>query len=162
MLIKGGRKILEIKVTIEAPELSNAISNLATALSGRRELSTPAFTDEINAKKGFKQPENPVPVTPPQVPVQQSATPDIPVQPLTVPTAPVQQIAAPTPTVPVAPPQQYTLEQIMQAGAALMDANKMNELSGLLHTFGVAALTQLKPEQFGAFATALRGLGAKI
>ena len=154
--------MLEIKVIIEAPELSKAINNLATALSGRRELSSPAFTDEINAKKGFVQPEPPVPVTPPQVPVQQPAAPTIPVEPPTVPTAPVQQVVAPAPTVPVAPPQQYTLEQIMQAGAALMDANKMNELSGLLHTFGVAAVTQLKPEQFGAFATALRGLGAKI
>ena len=151
--------MLEIKVTIEAPELSNAINNLATALISRKELSSPAFTDEINAKKGFIQPEPPAPVTPPQVPVQQPA---IPVQPLTVPTAPVQQVAAPTSTVPVAPPQQYTLEQIMQAGAALMDANKMYELSGLLQTFGVAAVTQLKPEQYGAFATALRALGAKI
>ena len=56
----------------------------------------------------------------------------------------------------------YTIDQIMKAGAALMDAGKINELRKLIDSFGVEAVTNLKPEQLGAFATELRKLGAKI
>lgn len=56
----------------------------------------------------------------------------------------------------------YTVEQIMAAGATLMDAGKANDLINLLHSFGVQAVMELKPEQLGAFATAMRDLGAKI
>jgi hypothetical protein len=66
------------------------------------------------------------------------------------------------PSVPVAAAPAYTQEQIMTAGAALIDAGKMGELMTLLNTFGVQAVTQLKPEQLGAFATELRKLGAQI
>lgn len=66
------------------------------------------------------------------------------------------------PSVPVAPAPQYTIDQIMKAGAALMDAGKMNELRALIKTFKVEAVTNLKPEQLGAFATELRKLGAQI
>ena len=65
-------------------------------------------------------------------------------------------------SVPLAPAPQYTVDQIMQAGATLMDAGKVNELMNLLHSFGVQAVMDLKPEQLGAFATAMRELGAKI
>jgi hypothetical protein len=43
-----------------------------------------------------------------------------------------------------------------------MDAGKTADLQALLKSFGVQALTQLPKEQYGAFATALRGLGARI
>lgn len=86
--------------------------------------------------------------------------------------APVAAPAAPAPTAPapVAPPAAvpvataptFTREQIMTAGAALIDAGKMNELMTLLNTFGVQAVTQLKENQLGAFATELRKLGAQI
>ena len=57
---------------------------------------------------------------------------------------------------------QHTKEQIMQAGASLMDDGKTAELMNLLRSFGVQAVTQLKPEQLDGFAAALRDLGAKI
>jgi hypothetical protein len=63
---------------------------------------------------------------------------------------------------PLAPPPQYTVDQIMQAGATLMDAGKVQELMNLLHSFGVNAVMDLKPEQLGAFATEMRKLGAQI
>ena len=50
----------------------------------------------------------------------------------------------------------------MTAGAALIDAGKMNDLIGILNAFGVQAVTQLREEQLGAFATELRKLGAKL
>lgn len=80
------------------------------------------------------------------------------------PVAPAAPTAAPAQAtgVPLAPAPQYTVDQIMQAGATLMDAGKVNELMNLLHSFGVQAVMDLKPEQLGAFATAMRELGAKI
>ncbi len=117
--------MLEVKVTIVAPELSGAINNLAAAIGGKATQSAPV--------------------------AQQMPTP--------APTAPTNY---PAPNVPLAPPPQYTVDQIMAAGATLMDAGKVNELMNLLHSFGVQAVMDLKPEQLGAFATAMRELGAKI
>ena len=68
----------------------------------------------------------------------------------------------PAPTVPVAGAPTYTLDQISRAGASLVDAGKMQQLLELLGRYGVQAVTQLQPEQYGAFATELRALGAQI
>ena len=116
--------MFEVKVTISAPELVQAINNLTAALTG---------------------------VKPAQTPQQQAPAP-----------APISQQPAQPTGVPVTEPPQYTIDQIMKGGAALMDAGRVDDLMNLLHSFGVVAVTDLKPEQLGAFATALRGLGAKI
>lgn len=73
-------------------------------------------------------------------------------------TAPGSAPAAPT----TAP--SYTVEQLQKAGGDLItaDPGKMPALLALLQQFGVAAVTGLKPEQYGPFATALRGIGAVI
>ena len=44
----------------------------------------------------------------------------------------------------------------------LMDAGRMNDLQALLAQFGINSLPELPESQRGAFATALRGMGAKI
>lgn len=85
------------------------------------------------------------PVTPP--PVQQVA----PVAPPPVQQAPVQ----------MAPPS-YTADDLARAAMTLMDSGRQGDLINLLAQFGTEALTQLPQEQYGAFATALRGLGAPI
>lgn len=69
--------------------------------------------------------------------------------------------APPVTTAPTAAPQ-YTLEQLTKAGADLAQAGKMDQLLALLTQYGVQAVTQLPPAQYGAFATALRGLGAAL
>lgn len=142
--------MLEVKVTIVAPELSGAINNLAAAIGGKVAQSAPAAP----VAQQMPAPAPTAPVTP-QMPAQ-------PV-PMAAPT-PVANAPAsyPAPNVPLAPPPQYTVDQIMAAGATLMDAGKVNELMNLLHSFGVQAVMDLKPEQLGAFATAMRELGAKI
>lgn len=63
---------------------------------------------------------------------------------------------------PVAAAPAYTHEQIMTAGAAVVDAGKMQDLLALLTKYGVQAVTQLAAEQLGAFAADLRGLDAQI
>lgn len=95
-------------------------------------------------------------------------------------TQPVQQVAPATPQpvqtqqmVPVTPPpvQQapvqtaapsYSADDLARAAMTLMDSGRQGDLINLLAQFGTEALTQLPQEQYGAFATALRGLGAPI
>ena len=58
----------------------------------------------------------------------------------------------------------YSIEDITRAGALLAQQgpDKLAQLSGLLQKFSLASVTDLKPEQMGAFVTELRGLGANI
>ena len=56
----------------------------------------------------------------------------------------------------------YTMDDLAKAAMTLMDAGRQGELLNLLAQFGVDALPSLPQEQYGAFATALRGLGAQI
>lgn len=111
-------------ITIQAPELVNAILALAQALEQKQ-----------------VQPSAPAPVQE-QAPTQPSAP-------------------APAPAVPTTA-QTYTKDQLAVAATQLVDAGRREELVQLLSQFGVSALTQLPKEQYGAFATALRQMGAKI
>lgn len=141
--------MFEVRITIEAPELAGAINNLAAAIGGSK-ISLPPTQHPAAAQPVAEQPAAPAPA---------------PVQPAPMP-APGPAAHAmpsyPAPNVPLAQPPKYTIDQIMAAGATLMDAGKVNDLMNLLHSFGVQAVMDLKPEQLGAFATGLRELGAKI
>ena len=75
------------------------------------------------------------------------------------PVTEVQQSAV-IPTSHVAQP--YTVEQLQMAMAPLVDAGKMEEIRALLNGFGVPSIMDLQPDQYGALATALRGMGAQI
>lgn len=87
------------------------------------------------------------------------------------PQAPAEPIPQPVPEPPVAPPAAvvptaaapaYTFDDLARAAAPLMDAGKTPDLQALLRSFNVQALTQLPKDQYGAFATALRGMGARL
>ena len=82
-----------------------------------------------------------------------------------VPVAPVAQQASSVPPVTLAVPTSakiYTLDELAAAAIPLMDAGGQQALVELLQRFGVATLPDLPQEQYGAFATALRAMGAKI
>lgn len=132
---------MELTVLIKAPELAAAINNLAAAIA------------QPNAAPQQTQ----APVTPNPV----AATPTQPAAAVPTPN-PVPADGFPVAGVPVASPPQYTVDQIMAAGATLVDAGKVPELMNLLQSFGVQAVTNLRPEQYGAFVTELRKLGASI
>ena len=92
------------------------------------------------------------------VPTQPTYT--APTQPTyTAPTQPTY--TAPTQTVSTSAPT-YTPDELARAAMTLMDSGRQQELIGLLQSFGVSSLPELKPEQYGPFATALRGMGAQI
>lgn len=117
---------------------------------------------------------NPAPVPPaapvdaPAVPVAPSTPVAAPVVSTAVPTAPAPVQSAPAPVQPApvtavpTTPSSYTLDDLARAAMTLMDAGRQNELQGLLRQFGVDSLPALPPQQYGAFATALRGMGAQI
>ena len=160
--------MLEMKITIAAPDLAAAINNLAVALANGNTVPAekPAKAEkQTEAKVAAQQAQAPVnPMQATGAPL--SATPAQTVAPVAnVPVAPVAQ--APIAQAPVASAvptgaPTYTLEMIARAGTALVDAGKMDALCGLLAKYGVEALTALDPAQYGNFANDLRALGAQI
>lgn len=127
--------MFEIHVTISCPDL------LAAA--------------QLLVKKTAEPQAAPVP-TPAPVATQQAAPQPASVsQPAPAPVAPAVPLAA-APT--------YTMAQIANAGAELIRQNPglLPQVNALLTQYGVQAVTDVKPEHYGAFATALRGMGAKI
>jgi len=151
--------MMEMKIKIDVPELVAAVEKLAAAIDKTALNITVPNEGTLN----FNMPA--APATPAPVPVQTAPAPaPAPVAapvPAAPPVAPMPTAAAPTPAVPVTAPT-YTLDQIAKAGANLVDAGKMEQLLALLTKYGVQAVTQLTPDQYGAFATELRALGAQI
>lgn len=175
---------IKIKLVVEAPELCAALNNAANAIlalptrSFAPVAAVPAVGDVTPAA-----PEMPVAATAEAV----SAVPDAVPAPAAVETPTPAPAVAPTPTptpsAPTAAPasagpvesaptnapaaaespsKAYTFEDIKSAGGQLMQAGKMAELSELLKSFGVQAVTQLKPDQYGGVMQGLIELGAKV
>lgn len=107
------------------------------------------------------QQQTPAQTPPVNVP---TAIPTAPPTPTAIPTAPAanaqQQAPGALPTATAGPG--YTLEQLQVAAAGLVSQGKGGQIAGILSQFGIPAMTELKPEQYGAFAYALRGAGAAI
>ena len=152
---------LSMTINVEAPALVAAVEKLAAAMTVDPNILTPdASRPQMPAPATGPAPVMPqtpglapAPVTPPPAPAA-------PVTPPAPAPAPAPQTAAPV--MPVAGAPTYTLDQISKAGAALVDAGKMEPLLALLTKYGVQAITQLQPAQYGVFATELRALGAQI
>lgn len=101
-----------------------------------------------------------------QTPVQKMPTaPAAPVAPA-APTAPAAPAAPTAPAAPAAPVPttqvSYKPDDLARAAMSLMDSGRQPDLISLLGQFGVVSIPDLRPEQYGAFATALRGMGAQI
>lgn len=160
--------MLEIRIT--APELSEAINNLAKAMTSRATTNPVGIPIGVVPTNTTSVPVNGQTEPHQAAPTKTVANPTAPVSaPQNVPTAPNTQnvsyptnaVPAPAPAVPTVAPQ-YTLEMIAKAGTALIDAGKMTELSALLAKYGVEALTTLDPAHYGTFAAELRAMGAAI
>ena len=143
----------EVKITITAPELANAINNLAAALAGKTSLDNP--DKSVQTEQNVMQYNSVTPVAPVSAPAQVTNVVTPPAQ------SPAPAAQTPTNTVPTGAPQ-YTMDMLAVAGTALIDAGRMGELCGLLAKYGVESVTALNPAQYGAFATDLRALGAQI
>lgn len=171
--------MMEMKITVEAPDLAASILKLAEAIASGPDpallipdepLPVSAYPTTPAPAAPVAAPVSPAPVNPTPGPAPTTAAPVVvpspsPTPVTNAPTAGPTSAApgnTPAPAVPVAGAPTYTLDQISRAGASLVDAGKMQQLLELLGRYGVQAVTQLKPEQYGAFATELRALGAQI
>lgn len=144
---------MEVNVKIEAPDLSAAILRLAEAIAPK------TGSAWENIAEAFRAVTVPAEQLAPPAPVPGPIVPPVPTAGPSAATVPGN---APAPVVPVAAAPSYSMEQIATAGAALVDAGKRDQLLELLGRFGVQAVTQLQPAQFGVFAAELRALGAQI
>lgn len=173
--------MMEMKITVEAPDLAASILKLAEAIASGPDpallipdeplpVSAYPATPAAAPVAPVAAPVSPAPVNPTPGPAPTTAAPvaapsPSPTPVTNAPTAGPTSAApgnTPAPAVPVTGAPAYTLDQISRAGASLVDAGKMQQLLELLGRYGVQAGTQLKPEQYGAFATELRALGAQI
>lgn len=147
--------MFEVNVTINCPDLLKAATLLANALGGI-EIKEPAVVPSATAAPAAV-------VT--TVPVNTATSNPISGQSL-IHSTPMNcpSNTPPVTNVPLAQAPTFTLEQISKAGADLVTVQpaKMQELMGLMAQFGVQTVNALKPDQLGAFATALRGMGAQI
>lgn len=159
--------MLEMKIKIEADvAVLKAIDKLTTALE-KNAVNISVSQDNPAPVAPVATPAPVPPVTMPPatvVPTQPTPAPVATPTPAPAPAAPAQTVAPtnPAPTVPVTTAPTYTLDQIAKAGASLVDAGKMEQLLALLAKYGVQAVTQLQPDQYGVFATELRTLGAQL
>ena len=152
----------------EVKEFAAMFSRQATEVKAPE----PVIPQDITAPA--TAPQAAVPIAPIQtvapvaavVPAQQPVVPAVPVQ-SAAPIQPTVSAASPVPTAPV--PQAvptstrtYTPDELAKAAMQLMDSGRQNELLELLRQFGTNSIPALQPSQYGAFATALRGMGAQI
>lgn len=103
----------------------------------------------------------------PNAAVNDSPAAVTPAIPTTTPAAAAptgQSAAAFPPVIPIAQQQQFDPAQVAQAAAIFAETSEQSraQVVDLIHSFGVNALGDIPPEQLGAFATQLRGLGARI
>ncbi len=146
-----------MKFTLElnAYELREAgRTGLLDAVACLEVQETPAKKTEPAKTEQPAVSEAPTAVPPQQEPTPQAAAIPQQAQPARTP----QDPAAAVPVQAVS----YTMEQLALAATQLMDANKKQAVLDLLAKYGVQALTMLPKERYGAFATDLRALGAKL
>ena len=152
--------MFEINVTIHCPDLVAAAQLLAKCTGTAAPAVPTAPAPVVAPPTPAVQATAPVQL---QYPATNPTTAAVPTIPSTISHSEPAAALAPN-SVPLAQAPTFTLAEISKAGADLIGANpgllpKVNEL---LAQYGIQTLDKLKPDQFGAFATALRGLGAKI
>jgi len=160
---------MNFTVTVDlSPKFEKAILLLASVLGGQAaqplQGEGPAKVQDapVNNVTPIQQPTQHAPL---QQPVQQPVSEQPQYQqapPVQQPPVQQQQQSAVTPGgVPTTAPA-YSMEDLARASTQLMDAGKQQDLLNLLAQFGAQSLMQVPQEQYGAFATKLRELGAKI
>lgn len=167
--------MFEIKIMIEAPELSGAMMRLADAISAKPAAYSPAAptasAEAAPAKpaevKQAAKPAEPKKEAKPAKAEKPAPAPEAAPAPVKPEPAPAPAAPAPTPApVPAAettqPEKPLDLATIARAGAGLVDQGKMPQIMELLKHYQVRAITELKQEQYSDFAKDLRALGAAI
>lgn len=171
--------MLEIKVTVEIPglmELARAIAGVTAGQAAQPVQAQSALVTQQPPTQQFAQaPVQSVPVAQQPAPQQYN---QVPVQsaPVTPQSAPQQYNQAPVQSAPVQQPQaqqqasvptthatqQYTQDQVAIAMTQLMDAGKIDVVTGIMQQFGVQTLMQIPKDRYPELAVILRQAGAQI
>lgn len=154
--MKKGEIKMKIEVTFDSLDEVRKFTEMVMVgqVTATQPANTQAPVQQVPAVHNTAAPTQTAPVQ--TAPMQTAPVQTPPVQAVPIQTVPVQT-AVPTSTV------AYTMDDLARAGMSLMDCGKQAELQKLLKEgFGVDALPQLPKEQYGAFATALREMGAQI
>lgn len=152
---------MEIKVFVEIPALDHLAEVLRGTIANRKEVQTHTETSSTSAAAPASALE-PAAVTPTPEPASAAPVSDPAPEAAVVTPAPVQTTTAPTAPVSPGTAPTYTRDELAKAAADHLMPQRMKELTSLLASFGVQSLMDLPEARFGEFATALRGLGAKI
>lgn len=160
--------MFEIKMTIEIPGLPEALNALAGAIGKQPEFVCHQHGGNnhhidnagvVNVDFTAAAPKTvELPAANPTTPVQAVSTTGTAELTSVQPTAPTNA----APTAPASPDESYTLEALINAGTALVDAGKMPQLLALLGRYGVPAVTQVPKEAYSAFGAELKALGAQL
>lgn len=160
--------MIEIKVVVESPEVTNALNNLARAIERWSATSAvdrraPEQVSDLGGKDVHVD-ANPSQAV--SAPAESAAAinPDAVSQETE---KPVETASAPSPvnvpeTAQDAPAKPVSMNDLAIAGARLVDAGKMDSVISLLKEFGVDSIPRLNADQYDAFAKRLRALGADI
>lgn len=140
-----------LTITFEAPEVAAAINHLADAIAAKTSASKAPEAPELKL--------SPTPIAPfaESAPASASAMPVASPTPVQQPVTPV----APAAPIPTAVPT-YDIMTLANACSPLMDAGRQKDLQDLLKQFGANMLSEIPQDQYGAFAEAIRRMGAKI
>lgn len=141
----------QITVTFESYE---DLKEFAEKLLGTKQET--AVQSNVAASKVAEKVSTPVQAVP-TTPIAQAAPTAVPVQQ----PAPVTSVQPPVTAVPTTE-RTYTLDELANAAMTLMDKGMQTQLQEILAGYGVEALPALPKNQYGNFATELRGMGANI
>lgn len=141
-MLAVARELLKGEALAETEQVSTEQENPAASVAYGQQIA-PHFP---NANVGVAPANQAAPTqnVPASAPVQNTQT------------AQAQSVAVPTSQ------HTYSMDELARAAMTLMDKGGMAELQQLLAGYGCETLQQLPPDQYGSFATALRGMGAQI
>lgn len=141
----------EIKITVNAQEITNALNAIAEIL--KEVVKGMQLNTTGGATVSQMQQATPAPTAPAPTPAPTPA-------PAPAPTAPAP---TPAPAPVVAQAGEITLDMLSRAGAELIDRGLMNQVMALINQkYNVITITQLPKEQYQNLAADLRALGASI
>lgn len=165
-------------ITLSFDSYEEMVSFARNILDVEREMADLAGEKAAGAETPKPQPDSAVPYGQQIAPhFPEANTGATPVDQMPQPSAPAMETAGQAatqsvPRAPQTPPTQpaavpttehtYTAEELQVAAVTLVDKGMMAQLQEMLHQFGVSSLPELPAEKYGAFATALRGMGAQI
>lgn len=140
-----------IRMTFECESIAQLINELTQqleALGGAMPEETESYTPQA-----IEEP----PVQPKSEAVVLAAAPIAP------PVATVAPAQAPMPAAVPTTATAYTLDQLIEAVSPIArDTAKIPQLQSLLNKYGVQGMMELPAEAYGAFATDIRAMGARI